>query len=415
MHQVIYYIIIAIIVIDFIVERYLEYLNTTRMSNKLPEEVKGIYDVEKYKNQQAYQRENQRFGLLTSSFSFLLILGMFVFYGFAFVNDIAYEYTSNAILLAFIFFGILMLASDILNTPFSIYDTFKIEEKYGFNKTTFKTFMLDKIKGWLIGGLVGGGLLALIIWIYQKTQDMFWVYAWLLVAGFSLFMAMFYSNLIVPLFNKQIPLEKGELRDAIQSFSEKVGFKLDNIFVIDGSKRSTKANAYFTGFWKKKRIVLYDTLINDMESEEMVAVLAHEIGHYKKKHFAQGLIISILHTGVLLYIFSLLVGSPALSKALGVEEPNFHIGLIAFGILYSPVSFVLDIFMNMLSRKNEYQADEFAAVNYKPEALASALKKMSVKNLSNLTPHPAYVFFNYSHPTLLQRLAFLKKIEKNEG
>ncbi|MBN1819110.1 MAG: M48 family metallopeptidase [Prolixibacteraceae bacterium] len=415
MHQIIYYIIIAIIVVDFIVERYLDYLNTTCMSDKLPDEVKGIYDEEKYKKQQAYQLENQRFGLLTSSFGFLLILAMFVFYGFAFINNIAYNYTSNAILVAFIFFGILMLASDVLNTPFSIYDTFKIEEKYGFNKTTPKTFILDKIKGWLIGGLIGGGLLALIIWIYQKTQNMFWIYAWILISGFSLFMAMFYSNLIVPLFNKQTPLEEGELRDAIQNFSEKVGFKLDNIFVIDGSKRSTKANAYFTGFWKKKRIVLYDTLINDLETDELVAVLAHEIGHNKKKHVTQGLIISIVQTGLLLFIFSLLIDSPVLSKALGVEEPNFHIGLIAFGILYSPVSFVLDIFMNKLSRKNEYQADEFAAVHFKPEALASALKKLSVKNLSNLTPHPAYVFFNYSHPTLLQRLAFLKKFEKNEG
>ncbi|NQU85065.1 MAG: M48 family metallopeptidase [Mariniphaga sp.] len=415
MHEILFYIIIAIIVVDFIVEKYLDYLNTTRWSDTIPEEVKGIYDEEKYKKQQAYQRENHRFGMLTSSFSFLLILGMFVFYGFALVNNIAFGYTSHAIIAAFIFFGILMLASDIVNTPFSIYDTFKIEEKYGFNKTTPKTFILDKIKGWLVGGLIGGGLLALLIWIFQKTGGMFWIYAWMLISGFSLFMAMFYSNLIVPLFNKQTPLEEGELRDTIRNFSDKVGFKLDNIFVINGSKRSTKANAYFTGFWKKKRIVLYDTLINDLETEELVAVLAHEIGHNKKKHVTQGLFISIIQTGVLLFIFGLVIGSPALSKALGVEEPNFHIGLVAFGILYTPVSFVLDIFMNMLSRKNEYQADEFAAVNYRPEALSSALKKLSVKNLSNLTPHPAYVFFNYSHPTLLQRLAFLKKFEKNEG
>jgi STE24 endopeptidase len=226
---------------------------------------------------------------------------------------------------------------------------------------------------------------------------------------------MFYSNIIVPLFNKQTPLEEGELRDAIQEFSEKAGFKLDNIFVIDGSKRSTKSNAYFTGFGAKKRIVLYDTLINDMETEELVAVLAHEIGHYKKKHVLQGLLISLIQTGVVLFIFSLLIDSPALGKALGVEEPNFHIGLVAFGILYSPVSFVLGIFMNILSRKNEYEADAFAAKYYNPEALASALKKLSVKNLSNLTPHPKYVFFHYSHPTLLQRLAHLKKFENKKS
>jgi STE24 endopeptidase len=244
-----------------------------------------------------------------------------------------------------------MFASDIINIPFSVYDTFVIEEKYGFNKTTPKTFVFDQVKGWLLGAIIGGGLLALIIFIYQKTQNMFWIYAWAVVAAFSIFMAMFYSNLIVPLFNKQTPLEEGELRTAIQQFAEKVGFKLDNIFVINGSKRSTKANAYFTGLGAKKRIVLYDTLIEEMETDEIVAVLAHEIGHYKKKHVIQGLIISLVQAGIVLFIFSLLIDNPHLSKALGVEEPNFHIGLVAFGILYAPVSFVLGIFMNQLSRK----------------------------------------------------------------
>ena len=412
MYEILFWIIIGIIVVDFIFEKYLDYLNTTTMSDVLPDELKGIYDEDKYKKQQAYQKENQRFGLLSSSFSFALTLAMFLFYGFAFVDSLAWGFTSSAILAALFFFGLIMFASGLLSIPFSVYDTFKIEEKYGFNKTTPKTFVLDIVKGWFLGALIGGGLLAIIILIYQKTQNMFWIYAWILVSVFTIFMAMFYSNLIVPLFNKQTPLEEGELRDAIQKFSDKVGFKLDNIFVINGSKRSTKANAYFTGFGAKKRIVLYDTLINDIETDELVAVLAHEIGHYKKKHVIQGLLISLIQTGIVLFIFSLLINNANLSKALGVEVPNFHIGLVAFGILYSPVSFVLGIFMNMLSRKNEYQADEFAAVNYKPEALASALKKLSVTNLSNLTPHKTYVFFHYSHPTLLQRLEHLKTFEK---
>lgn len=412
MHEILFWIIIVIIVLDFLFEKYLGYLNTTKWSDVLPDEVKGIYDEEKYKKQQAYQRENYRFGLLTSSFSFAITLAMIVFYGFALVNGLAWNFTSNAILAALVFFGILMFASDLLSTPFDVYDTFKIEEKYGFNTTTAKTFVFDKIKGWLIGALIGGGLLALIIFIYQKTQSLFWLYAWAVVSAFSIFMAMFYSNLIVPLFNKQTPLEEGELRTTIKAFADKVGFKLDNIYVIDGSKRSTKANAYFTGLGAKKRIVLYDTLINDLETDELVAVLAHEIGHNKKKHVTQGLVIGILQTGIVLFIFSLLINNPHLSRALGVEEPNFHIGLVAFGILYSPVSFVLGIFMTLLSRKNEYEADEFAAVHYKPEALASALKKLSVTNLSNLTPHKAYVFFHYSHPTLLQRLEHLKKFEQ---
>lgn len=415
MHEILFWVIIAILVLDFLFEKYLDYLNTKTMSEVLPDAVKGIYDEEKYKTQQAYQRENNRFGLISGSVSFAATLLMFLLFGFAFVNNIAWGLTENAIVAALIFFGIIMFASDILGIPFELYDTFKIEEKYGFNKTTPKTFVFDKIKGWFIGALIGGGLLALIIFIYQKTQHMFWIYAWLVVAAFSIFMAMFYSNLIVPLFNKQTPLEEGELRDAIQKFSEKVGFKLDNIFVIDGSKRSTKANAYFTGLGAKKRIVLYDTLINDMETDELVAVLAHEIGHYKKKHVVQGLFLSLIQTGVVLFIFSLLIDSPQLSQALGVAEPNFHIGLVAFGVLYSPVSFVLGIFMNMLSRKNEYQADAFAATHFKPHALATALKKLSVKNLSNLTPHPKYVFFHYSHPTLLQRLEQLKKFENNNS
>jgi len=412
MHTVIFWIIISILILDFVFESILDFLNSTRMSEKLPEEVKGIYDEDKYKKQQAYQKENRRFGLVSGGFSFLLILGMFLFYGFAFVDKIAWSFTSSPILAALIFFGILMFASDILNTPFSIYHTFVIEEKYGFNKTTPRIFILDKIKGWFLSALIGGGLLALIILIYQKTQDMFWIIAWLVVVAFSLFMTLFYSELIVPLFNKQSPLEEGDLRNSIEKFADKVGFELSNIFVIDGSKRSTKANAYFTGFGKKKRIVLYDTLTEEMSNEEIVSVLAHEIGHYKKKHVIQGLFISLIQTGIVLFIFSLLIDNPYLSKALGVEEPNFHIGLVAFGILYSPVSFLLGIFMNILSRKNEYQADAFAAENYTPKPLENALKKLSVKNLSNLTPHPTYVFFNYSHPPLLKRLAHLKQFEK---
>jgi len=415
MHLIIFWIIIGIIVLDFLFETYLDYLNTTKWSDTIPKEVEGIYDEKKYKKQQAYQRENHKFGMLTGSLSFVVTLSMFLFYGFALVNEWAWNYTSNGILAALIFFGILMFASDIINTPFSIYSTFKIEEKYGFNKTTPKTFLFDKIKGWLLGAIIGGGLLALIIFIYQKTEHLFWIYAWVVVSAFSIFMAMFYSNLIVPLFNKQTPLEEGDLRTAINGFAQKVNFKLDNIFVIDGSKRSTKANAYFTGLGAKKRIVLYDTLIKDLETEELVAVLAHEVGHNKKKHVIQGLLIGLLQTGIVLFIFSLLINSSNLSNALGVEEPNFHIGLVAFGILYSPVSFLLGTFMNMLSRKNEYQADEYAALNYKPEALASALKKLSVTNLSNLTPHKRYVFFHYSHPTLLQRLAFLKRFEHKKN
>jgi len=287
-----------------------------------------------------------------------------------------------------------------------------IEEKFGFNKATPKIFIGDKIKTWIITAIIGGGILALVIWFYQLTTEYFWIYTWIIISVFSIFFSMFYSNLIVPLFNKQTPLEEGELKSAIQDFAEKVGFQLENIYIMDGSKRSTKANAYFAGLGKKKRIVLFDTLVNEMTTEEIVAVLAHEIGHYKKKHTLSMIIISIIQMGITLFILSLLINNPLLSSALGASKPSFHLGLLAFGIIYSPVSTLLGLGINVLSRKNEYEADRFAGVNYNADALASALKKLSVKNLSNLTPHPAYVFFHYSHPPLLKRLEALDEIKQ---
>ncbi len=409
MYNTIFYIIIAILISGFILERWLDYLNLKNTSDELPAELEDVYETERYKESQAYKRTNNRFSFLTSSFNLVVILLMFFLGGFAYVNQIAYSLSDNYILIALIFFGILMIASDILNTPFDIYDTFVIEEKYGFNKTTPKTYILDKLKGWLLGAILGGGIFALIIWFYQLTGQNFWIWAWLLASVFMIFMTMFYSNLIVPLFNKQTPLEEGELRSAIEDFAEKAGFTLINVYVIDGSKRSTKANAYFSGLGSKKRIVLFDTLINDLSTEEIVAVLAHEIGHFKKKHTLTGTIISILQTGLTLFLFSLFLNNPALSEALGVQEPNFHISLIAFGVLYTPITIILGLFVNHFSRKNEFEADKFAAKKYDANALISALKKLSSKNLSNLTPHPLYVFFHYSHPPLLKRVRALKE------
>jgi len=258
-----------------------------------------------------------------------------------------------------------MLGSDILTTPLSYYKTFVIEEKYGFNKSKKKLFFFDKLKGWILMIVAGGAILALITWFYEQTGEHFWMYTWIFVTIFSLFMTLFYSSLIVPLFNKQTPLQEGELKTKLEIFATKVGFNLDKIFVIDGSKRSTKANAYFTGFGSKKRIVLYDTLIDDLESDEIVAVLAHEVGHYKKKHVLFNMFISIALTGVTLYILSLFIGNNMLSEALSVTQPSFHISLIAFGVLYTPISEVTGLFMNMLSRKFEYQADNYVKKHYK--------------------------------------------------
>jgi len=411
MIKIIFLIIITIIVLNYLLDRIVEYLNISKCSNTIPKELEGIYDSEKYAKSQNYLKVNYKFSILTSTFSVLVILVMLFTGGFAFVDNLTASVTENVIIHALLFFGILMLASDIINTPFDLYDTFVIEHKFGFNKTTVKTYILDKLKTWLLGAIIGGGILALIIWFYTLTTNLFWLYAWMLVTVFSIFMTMFYSSIIVPLFNKQTPLEDGDLRNAISDFAQKVGFKLDNIYVIDGSKRSTKANAYFSGLGRKKRIVLYDTLIKDMSVEEIVAVLAHEVGHYKKKHSLKGIILSIIETGFTLYLLSFFVGSIVLAKALGAEEASFQIGLIAFGILYTPVSLILGLATNVYSRKNEYEADKFAGENYNPEHLQNALKKLSVNNLSNLTPHHIYVFIHYSHPPLLERLKALDKIK----
>tara|TARA_R110002012_G_scaffold314812_1_gene527884 strand:- start:569 stop:1807 length:1239 start_codon:yes stop_codon:yes gene_type:complete len=407
--QTLFYIIIAIIIIDFIIDKILDTLNAKHFDDPIPQELSDVYNKEEYEKSQRYKKERYRFGIITSTFSVLLTLGFIIFDGFAWVDDIARNFTDNAILVALIFFGIIMIGSDILTTPFSWYSTFVIEEKYGFNKTTKKTFFLDKIKGWFMMIILGGGILALIVWFYQFAGNDFWWYAWILVAVFSIFLNMFYAKLIVPLFNKQSPLEEGSLRTKIETYAKSVGFTLDNIFIIDGSKRSTKANAYFSGFGKEKRITLFDTLVKDLEEEEIVAVLAHEVGHYKKNHIIVNLLASILTTGFTLWLLSLFVGSPALSQALGVEEPSFHIGLIAFGILYSPISEITGLLMNYLSRKFEYQADNYAKNTYGAAPLISSLKKLTKNSLSNLTPHKAYVFMHYSHPTLLQRFRNLKR------
>ncbi len=404
-----FYILIAILIISFMVDKVLDALNAKHFNDKIPTELEDVYDEEAYKKSQAYKKENSKFSNITSTFSILLTLGFFFADGFKYVDNFARSISENPIIIALIFFGIIMIGSDILNTPFSYYKTFVIEEKFGFNKSTKKTFWLDKIKGIFLMAILGGGILALIIWFYQKTGVNFWVYAWVLVAVFSLFMNLFYAKLIVPIFNKQTPLEDGELKFEIEKYAQKVGFKLDNIFVIDGSKRSTKANAYFSGFGSQKRITLFDTLINDLETEEIVAVLAHEVGHYKRKHIIFNITTSILLTGLTLYILSIFINTPVLSEALGVSIPSFHIGLIAFGILYSPISEITGLFMNYMSRKFEYQADNYAKETFAAKPLITSLKKLSKNNLSNLTPHPAYVFMHYSHPTLLERVKNLEK------
>jgi STE24 endopeptidase len=408
MYNTVFIVIIAVLVFGYLLEQVLDLLNLKHTVTRLPEELEGIYDAEEYRNSQLYKRDNTRFSFVTSTLSLVVITVIFFTGGFGWLDRCISGFISNYILFVLLFFGLLALAGDILTTPFALYSTFVIEERYGFNRTTPKTFLLDKLKGWLLGLVIGGGLLALVTWIYMRTGPWFWLVVLGVITLFSLFMTMFYSNLIVPLFNKQTPLEEGSLRAKIEAFAKGVKFRLDNIFVMDGSKRSSKANAYFTGLGPKKRIVLFDTLIRDLKEEEIVAVLAHEVGHYKKRHTLSGLLLSLLQTALTLYLFSLFVGEDSFAVALGGTKASFHLGLIAFGILYSPISTLLGIGSNLFSRRNEYQADRYARRHYGGEQLISSLKVLSRNNLSNLTPHPAYVFVHYSHPTLLQRIRALQ-------
>lgn len=409
----IFIIILCIVIFDFILERWLDMLNAHHWSDSLPEELSSFYDAESYKKSMLYDRANQRLGLLSSVLSFVFILLVLLLDGFALLDGWVRQVTVRPVPMALLYFGTIGFISDLASIPFSAYNTFMIEEKFGFNKTTIRTFILDKLKGWLLALILGGGLVALVVWIFTLTADWFWLLAWVVVSVVMIFLNMFYSSLIVPLFNKQEPLPEGDLRSAIEDFCIKAGFQLKNIFVIDGSKRSSKANAYFSGLGAKKRIVLYDTLINDHTKEELVAILAHEIGHYKKKHTLAAMAMGIAQTGIMLFILSLFIGKPVLAEALGARDASFHIGVTAFGLLFTPISLLTGILMNMLSRKNEYAADRFAGNHYDTDALKTALIKLSVKHLSNLRPHPAYVFFHYSHPTLLQRLNKLNALQKN--
>lgn len=401
-------IILIISIVSYVFDQVLDYINLKALRKDIPADIEAFYNKEKYQKSLDYQRERMRFSFITSAFGFLLSVGMLVVGGFGWVDSWIRPFINHEIALALLFFGVIMIASDLLTIPFQWYGTFVIEEKYGFNKTTVRTFITDKLKGYALGALVGGLLLSLLIYLINFIGPDFWIWFGLLAAVFILVVNMFYTSLILPLFNKLTPLADGELKTAIEAFARKVNFPLDNIFVMDGSKRSAKANAFFSGIGKKKKIVLYDTLINNHTTEELVAVLAHEVGHFKKKHIVWSYLISIIQVFFVLFVLSRMVFNENLSIALGGTQQAIHLNLIAFGILFSPISGITGLLMSMLSRKNEFEADAYAKKEFDGNALSNALKKLSVDSLSNLYPHPVYVFFHYSHPPLLQRLDALK-------
>ena len=414
--QLWFFIIISLVIFNYLFSNILDYINNRNWKDEIPNELKDFYDKEKYKKAKNYALSKNKIGLFSSSISFILVISLLFFNGYGIIDQFANSdffksFESLKINSSFIqsgvFFLILFILNSVISIPFSYYNTFVIEEKFGFNKTTKSTFFIDIIKSTFLSLFIGGILLFLALFLYDNLNEGFWLWLWIGLSLLMILINMFYADLIVPIFNKLTPLDDGELRNKIEKYSKDVGYLLKNIYVIDGSKRSTKANAFFSGLGPRKTIALYDTLIEKHTENELVAVLAHEVGHFKKKHIFSGLIMSIIQIGIMSFFFELCLKLPEISIALGGSESSFHLGLVGFSIIFSPISILSGIIMNYNSRKNEFEADAYAKETFNGEDLSLALKKLSVDSLSNIYPHPLYVFFHYSHPPLIQRLRAL--------
>jgi STE24 endopeptidase len=393
-------------VLDFVVER----LNLRCLNPQLPAEFTGFYDEEKYARSQEYTREHARFELVRSCVGIAATVVFIVAGGFNAVDRLARNLVSGPILTGLLFIFLLVILSSLLSLPFRIYSTFFIEARYGFNRTTAKTFILDMLKGFLLAVLLGAPLLATVLWLFGAAGKYAWVIVWATVTAFEFFMLYLAPVVIMPLFNKFTPLEDGELKQRIEGYARDQGFRLQGIFKMDGSKRSSKANAFFTGFGRNRRIVLFDTLVEKHSTDELLAILAHEMGHYKLRHIPKMMLASVLQTGLLLWVLSFFIGNPALFAAFKMESLSIYASLVFFGFLYSPISTVLSIAANFMSRKHEYEADRYSVkTTGKSEAFIAALKRLSVDNLSNLRPHPLKVFLEYSHPPILERIHALSR------
>ena len=415
MAETIFWIIIAFVFLDFFFSTGLGWLNQKQWRNKLPGFLSEFYDQQEYLKAKNYHQNHFNTSLISGSISVVILLAVLFTGAFGWLDEYLRQFIENPVFLALAYFGVLFIASDILGLPFSLYSVFVIEEKFGFNKTDLKTFFTDKLKGYLLTIIIGGLLGGLLIWLIIEIGPSFWIYGWIIFTAFAIFMNYFHTTLIVPLFNKLTPLEDGELRNEIDKLAQNAGFPVSNIYVLDGSKRSSKANAFFTGFGSNKKIVLYDTLLENHTNDEILNILAHEIGHYKKKHIVVNMTLSVLQTGIMLFILSRFIYSENLALAMGASEQSIHVNLIAFGILFGPISMILGLIFNVISRKHEFEADAFAAnTTGNAEAMKEALKKLSVKHLANLHPHPFYVFLNYSHPPVLDRLRALDKYNEKQ-
>ena len=404
-------IILVALLVDFILKLSGNLLNLKALTLDVPPDLAGIYKPEEYRKSQQYIRATTNFSLVESSFTLAILLAFWFSHGFNWFDTIVTGWHFVPVVTGLFYIGILIFLYSLLKLPFSVYSTFVIEERFGFNKTTVRTFVMDLVKGVALGAILGGLILAGILYLFQYVGTFAWLYCWVAMIVLSLAIQFIAPTWIMPLFNKFTAMEPGELKSAILKYAGSVNFPVTNIFVIDGSKRSSKSNAFFTGFGRNKRIALFDTLIARQSVPEMVAVLAHEVGHYKKKHILQGIIISFVHTGVLFFLLSLFLANHGLYHAFFMTNMPVYAGLLFFGLLYTPIELVLSILMQMISRKNEYEADRFAAATIEqPENLVGALKKLATTSLSNLTPHPFYVWLNYSHPPLLQRIRAIRTV-----
>ena len=403
-------IILSIIVGDYLLDVVVETLNVRNAKTDLPQEYEGYYNAEEYKKAQNYLKENTRFEIIASTITTPITVAFILIGGFNFVDQIARSFQFGPISTGLIFGGILALASQIVSIPFSVYSTFVVEEKYGFNRTTVRTFVLDILKTWLLAIIIGASLFSVVLWFFGKAGNWAWMYCWVVVVLVQIALTFFAPVVILPLFNKFYPLEDGNLKAAIENYARSQNFKMKGVFKMDASKRSTKTSAFFTGFGKFRRIVLFDTLVEKYSVDELVSILAHEMGHYKKKHIFKSILMSIITTGLMFFLISFFINNEGLFSAFKMQNTSIYASLIFFAFLYAPMNMAISIFSQMLSRKREYEADAYAVATYrKPESMISALKKLTVDNLSNLTPHPLKVFLSYTHPPVLERIRAIRR------
>ncbi|MFO8085360.1 MAG: M48 family metallopeptidase [Desulfobacterales bacterium] len=404
-------IILITLLSEFILNIVADVLNLSELRKEIPESFKDIFDADRYEKSQEYLRVNTRFGWVSSTVDLTVLVFIWFAGGFSLLDNWVRSLDLGPILAGLMFMGILGALKSVISLPFSIYNTFVIEQRFGFNQTTPKTFVADRLKAVLLFILFGVPMIGAILWFFEYAGNIAWLYCWIAVTIFTLTIQYIAPHWIMPLFNKFEPLPEGSLKDAIFDYARSIRFPLEDVYVMDGSKRSSKSNAFFTGFGKNRRIVLFDTLIENHTTDELVSVLAHEMGHYKKKHIAKNLILSILESGFMLYLLSLFISYEGLFKAFFVENISVYAGLVFFGMLYAPITFFLSLVTLAISRKHEFEADCFAVnTTCSRKSMISALKKLSVNNLSNLMPHPFYVFLHYSHPPVLERIKAIEKM-----